>query len=78
MKTIKYFISAVAIAFITTGCANDLNTLPEGDISGEQLNEDQSKPEKILEEFILIFAATVPEELLYTDFGIMAIKQEQI
>ncbi len=47
MKTIKYFIATIAIG-LSTSCANDLNTLPDGDISGEQLNTDKSSPEKIL------------------------------
>ncbi|MEF9479173.1 hypothetical protein OWR28_16840 [Chryseobacterium sp. 1B4] len=33
---------------MTVSCANDLNTLPDGDISGEQLNNDANSPEKIL------------------------------
>ncbi len=75
MKTIQYFISAVAVAFITAGCANDLNTLPEGDISGEQLNEDQSKPEKILGGIYLDLRSNgAGGTTLHTDFGIMAIK----
>jgi hypothetical protein len=48
MKKIKYFIAAIAITTVINSCSSDLNTLPEGDISGEQLNDDQSKPEKIL------------------------------
>lgn len=76
MKTIKYFISALAVGLITTGCANDLNTLPEGDISGEQLNEDQSKPEKILGGIYLDFRSNGAGGNIssHSDFGIMGIK----
>lgn len=71
MKTIQYFISALAVAFITTGCANDLNTLPEGDISGEQLNEDQSKPEKILGGIYLDLRSNgAGGTTLHTDLGL--------
>lgn len=76
MKTIKYFISTLAVALITTGCANDLNTLPEGDISGEQLNEDQSKPEKILGGIYLDLRSNGAGGNIssHSDFGIMGIK----
>ena len=43
MKTIKYFITALSIGTIINSCSSDLNTLPNGDISGEQLNDDKTK-----------------------------------
>nr|WP_315032530.1 RagB/SusD family nutrient uptake outer membrane protein [uncultured Chryseobacterium sp.] len=74
MKTIKYFIATIAIA-LTTSCANDLNTLPDGDISGEQLNTDQSSPEKILGGIYLDLRSNgAGGTTLHSDFGIMGIK----
>jgi hypothetical protein len=56
-------------------CSNDLNTLPEGDISGEQLNDDQSKPEKILGGIYLDLRSNgAGGTTSHSDFGIMAIK----
>ncbi|MCE4067271.1 hypothetical protein LXM63_19370 [Chryseobacterium gleum] len=69
MKKIKYFITAVTIGFITASCANDLNTLPDGDISGEQLNNDANSPEKYWVASILIFAAMVREALPCTQIS---------
>lgn len=75
MKTIKYFIAALSISLIAGSCANDLNTLPEGDISGEQLNNDQSKPEKILGGIYLDLRSNgAGGSTAHSDFGIMAIK----
>ncbi|WP_312296667.1 RagB/SusD family nutrient uptake outer membrane protein [Chryseobacterium sp.] len=75
MKKIKYFVAALAIGFITNSCASDLNTLPEGDISGEQLNDDQSKPEKILGGIYLDLRSNgAGGTTSHSDFGIMAIK----
>ena len=75
MKTIKYFIAAIGIGLLTNSCANDLNTLPESDISGEQLNDDQSKPEKILGGIYLDLRSNgAGGTTLHSDFGIMAIK----
>lgn len=75
MKKIKYFIAAITIGFITTSCANDLNTLPEGDISGEQLNNDSSSPEKILGGIYLDLRSNgAGGTTVHSDFGIMGIK----
>jgi hypothetical protein len=75
MKTIHYFITAIVISAIFSSCANDLNTLPEGDISGEQLNNDQSKPEKILGGIYLDLRSNgAGGSTAHSDFGIMAIK----
>ncbi|WP_300685960.1 RagB/SusD family nutrient uptake outer membrane protein [Chryseobacterium sp.] len=75
MKKIKYFIAAIAIGIITQSCASDLNTLPEGDISGEQLNDDQSKPEKILGGIYLDLRSNgAGGTTSHSDFGIMAVK----
>lgn len=75
MKKIKYFIVAIAIGIITQSCASDLNTLPEGDISGEQLNDDQSKPEKILGGIYLDLRSNgAGGTTSHSDFGIMAVK----
>ena len=75
MKKIKYFIALVGISILTHSCANDLNTLPEGTISGEQLNEDQSKPEKILGGIYLDLRSNgAGGTTLHSDFGIMGIK----
>ncbi|MET3035941.1 RagB/SusD family nutrient uptake outer membrane protein [Chryseobacterium sp. NRRL B-14859] len=74
MKTIKYFIATLAIG-LTTSCANDLNTLPDGDISGEQLNTDQSSPEKILGGIYLDLRSNgAGGTSSHSDFGIMGIK----
>ena len=64
MKTIKYFITALSIGTIINSCSSDLNTLPNGDISGEQLNDDKTKAEKILGGIYLDRAVMEPEELL--------------
>ncbi|NIF06592.1 RagB/SusD family nutrient uptake outer membrane protein [Chryseobacterium sp. Tr-659] len=75
MKTIKYFIAAAAIGLLTSSCANDLNTLPEGDISGEQLNNDSSTPEKILGGIYLDLRSNgAGGTTSHSDFGIMGIK----
>ncbi|MDR4892598.1 MULTISPECIES: RagB/SusD family nutrient uptake outer membrane protein [unclassified Chryseobacterium] len=75
MKIIKYFISAVTIGFIATSCANDLNTLPQGDISGEQLNNDSNSPEKILGGVYLdLRSSGAGGTTVHSDFGIMGIK----
>ncbi|UEQ78255.1 RagB/SusD family nutrient uptake outer membrane protein [Chryseobacterium arthrosphaerae] len=75
MKKIKYFVAALAIGVITNSCASDLNTLPEGDISGEQLNDDQSKPEKILGGIYLDLRSNgAGGTTSHSDFGIMGIK----
>lgn len=75
MNKIKYFIAAVTIGFITTSCANDLNTLPEGDISGEQLNNDANSPEKILGGIYLDLRSNgAGGTTVHSDFGIMGIK----
>lgn len=75
MKKIKYFIAAIAVGIITQSCASDLNTLPEGDISGEQLNDDQSKPEKILGGIYLDLRSNgAGGTTSHSDFGIMAVK----
>lgn len=75
MKTIKYFIAAIAVGLLTSSCANDLNTLPEGNISGEQLNDDQSKPEKILGGIYLDLRSNgAGGTTFHSDFGIMGIK----
>ncbi|MFZ4929462.1 RagB/SusD family nutrient uptake outer membrane protein [Chryseobacterium sp. Mn2064] len=75
MKKIKYFIALAGISLLTQSCANDLNTLPEGNISGEQLNEDQSKPEKILGGIYLDLRSNgAGGTTVHSDFGIMGIK----
>ncbi|KFF75670.1 membrane protein [Chryseobacterium sp. P1-3] len=75
MKTIKYFIATIAIGLLTSSCANDLNTLPDGDISGEQLNNDSSSPEKILGGIYLDLRSNgAGGTTSHSDFGIMAIK----
>lgn len=75
MKRIKYFIAAITIATVINSCSSDLNTLPEGDISGEQLNDDQSKPEKILGGIYLDLRSNgAGGTTSHSDFGIMAIK----
>lgn len=75
MKRIKYFIAAIAITTVINSCSSDLNTLPEGDISGEQLNDDQSKPEKILGGIYLDLRSNgAGGTTSHSDFGIMAIK----
>lgn len=75
MKKIKYFIAAIAITTVINSCSSDLNTLPEGDISGEQLNDDQSKPEKILGGIYLDLRSNgAGGTTSHSDFGIMAIK----
>lgn len=75
MKTIKYFIAALSIGVIFNSCANDLNTVPDGDISGEQLNNDPSSPEKILGGIYLDLRSNgAGGTTLHSDFGIMAIK----
>lgn len=75
MKKIKYFIAAVTLGFITSSCANDLNTLPDGDISGEQLNNDSSSPEKILGGIYLDLRSNgAGGTTAHSDFGIMGIK----
>ncbi|WP_077418633.1 RagB/SusD family nutrient uptake outer membrane protein [Chryseobacterium sp. JV274] len=75
MKKIKYFLAAVTIGFMITSCANDLNTLPEGDISGEQLNNDSSSPEKILGGIYLDLRSNGSGgTTVHSDFGIMGIK----
>ncbi|CAI8770652.1 RagB/SusD family nutrient uptake outer membrane protein [Chryseobacterium sp. IT-36CA2] len=75
MKKIKYIITAVTISFITTSCANDLNTLPDGDISGEQLNNDANSPEKILGGIYLDLRSNgAGGTTVHSDFGIMGIK----
>ncbi|WBV57563.1 RagB/SusD family nutrient uptake outer membrane protein [Chryseobacterium daecheongense] len=75
MKTIQYFIAALSISVMMTSCANDLNTDPDGDISGEQLNNDQSSPEKILGGIYLDLRSNgAGGTTLHSDFGIMAIK----
>ncbi|AZA84415.1 RagB/SusD family nutrient uptake outer membrane protein [Chryseobacterium lactis] len=74
MKTIKYFIATLAIG-LTTSCANDLNTLPDGDISGEQLTTDKSSPEKILGGIYLDLRSNgAGGTTSHSDFGIMAVK----
>ncbi|ATN05859.1 RagB/SusD family nutrient uptake outer membrane protein [Chryseobacterium indologenes] len=74
MKTIKYFIATIAIG-LSTSCANDLNTLPDGDISGEQLNTDKSSPEKILGGIYLDLRSNgAGGTTSHSDFGIMAMK----
>lgn len=75
MKTIKYLITALSIGTIINSCSSDLNTLPNGDISGEQLNDDQSKAEKILGGIYLDLRSNgAGGTTLHSDFGIMAIK----
>lgn len=75
MKKIKYFLAAVTIGFITVSCANDLNTLPDGDISGEQLNNDANSPEKILGGIYLDLRSNgAGGTTVHSDFGIMGIK----
>ncbi|MGH1518003.1 RagB/SusD family nutrient uptake outer membrane protein [Chryseobacterium sp. JK1] len=75
MKKIKYFIALAGISLLAQSCANDLNTLPEGNISGEQLNEDQSKPEKILGGIYLDLRSNgAGGTTVHSDFGIMGIK----
>lgn len=60
---------------MTTSCANDLNTLPEGDISGEQLNNDSNSPEKILGGVYLDLRSNgAGGTTVHSDFGIMGIK----
>ena len=75
MNTIQYFITAVTLSFLATSCANDLNTLPEGDISGEQLNNDANSPEKILGGIYLDLRSNgAGGTTVHSDFGIMGIK----
>ncbi|MCP1301282.1 RagB/SusD family nutrient uptake outer membrane protein [Chryseobacterium sp. S0630] len=75
MNTIKYFITAATLSFLATSCANDLNTLPEGDISGEQLNNDANSPEKILGGIYLDLRSNgAGGTSVHSDFGIMGIK----
>ncbi|PKF73963.1 RagB/SusD family nutrient uptake outer membrane protein [Chryseobacterium sp. PMSZPI] len=75
MKTIKYFIATIAISLLASSCANDLNTLPDGDISGEQLNNDSSSPEKILGGIYLDLRSNgAGGTTSHSDFGIMGIK----
>ncbi|MBV8325126.1 RagB/SusD family nutrient uptake outer membrane protein [Chryseobacterium sp.] len=75
MKTIKYFIAAAVFTFVSNSCSSDLNTLPDGDISGEQLNNDPSSPEKILGGIYLDLRSNgAGGTTLHSDFGIMAIK----
>ncbi|WP_288442814.1 RagB/SusD family nutrient uptake outer membrane protein [uncultured Chryseobacterium sp.] len=75
MNTIQYFITAVTLSFLVTSCANDLNTLPEGDISGEQLNNDSNSPEKILGGVYLDLRSNgAGGTTVHSDFGIMGIK----
>lgn len=75
MKTIKYFITAISIGLIAHSCSSDLNTLPEGDISGEQLNNDSSSPEKILGGIYLDLRSNgAGGTTSHSDFGIMGIK----
>lgn len=75
MKKIQYIITAVTISFIATSCSNDLNTLPDGDISGEQLNNDANSPEKILGGIYLDLRSNgAGGTTVHSDFGIMGIK----
>ncbi|PRB05997.1 RagB/SusD family nutrient uptake outer membrane protein [Chryseobacterium sp. MYb7] len=75
MKKIKYIITAATISFIATSCSNDLNTLPDGDISGEQLNNDANSPEKILGGIYLDLRSNgAGGTTVHSDFGIMGIK----
>lgn len=75
MKTIKYFIIILSIGTIINSCSSDLNTLPNGDISGEQLNDDKTKAEKILGGIYLDLRSNgAGGTTLHSDFGIMAIK----
>jgi hypothetical protein len=75
MKTIKYLITALSIGTIINSCSSDLNTLPNGDISGEQLNDDKTKAEKILGGIYLDLRSNgAGGTTLHSDFGIMAIK----
>lgn len=75
MKTIIYIITAISISLTTIGCADDLNTLPEGDISGEQLSNDPSKAEKILGGIYLDLRSNgAGGSTAHSDFGIMAVK----
>lgn len=75
MKKIKYIITAATISFIAASCSNDLNTLPDGDISGEQLNNDANSPEKILGGIYLDLRSNgAGGTTVHSDFGIMGIK----
>lgn len=75
MKTIKYFIITLSIGTIINSCSSDLNTLPNGDISGKQLNDDKTKAEKILGGIYLDLRSNgAGGTTLHSDFGIMAIK----
>jgi hypothetical protein len=75
MKTIKYLITALSISTIINSCSSDLNTLPNGDISGDQLNDDKTKAEKILGGIYLDLRSNgAGGTTLHSDFGIMAIK----